>query len=263
MSRLERITLTALWIAAGLVYVALYAPVLLVVARSFFDSRGSEILGGGFGLESYRALAANQDILAALGASLIVAFAAVVVATTFAVAAAYYIKTGRRRGRTLLEATIFVPFVLPPIATGISLLVAFRDLGIENSLLTVTVGHAVVILAIIYRLTTLRLEALPDSQIEASLDLGATHAQTFLHVVLPQLRPALVTSALLAFTLSFDETLVSFFLVGTDTTVPIRLWSMLRVGFSPDVNAFAALVLAATAGMTLLAAFSLKNEIRR
>ena len=261
MSRVERAVLGLLWLVAGSVLFALYAPAILVVVRSFFDTRGNSIDWETFGLQWYRSLLSNQDILAALGNSLVVGVAAVAAATSFAVGLAYYMKTGRRRGRAFVETAIFLPFVLPPIVTGISLLIACRELGIESSLLTVTVGHTALILAIIYRMVTVRMEGLEDSQIEASLDLGANHSQTFFLVVLPQLRSVLVTSALLAFTLSFDETLVSFFLVGSDMTLPIRLWSMLRVGFSPEVNAFATVVLLATAAMTVAGALSLKNEV--
>lgn len=261
MSRTERAVLGALWLVAGLVLFALYAPAILVIVRSLFEGRGAAIDGSSFGLQSYQALLSNRDIIAALGNSLLVGIAAVAVATAGALGLAYYMKTGRRRGRAFLETTIFLPFVLPPIVTGVSLLIAFRELGVENSLLTVTVGHAALILAIVYRMVTVRMESLEDSQIEASLDLGATYLKTFLLVVLPQLRSVLVTSALLAFTLSFDETLVSFFLVGSDMTLPIRLWSMLRVGFSPEVNAFASLILLATAALTVIGALSLRNEV--
>lgn len=263
MSLIERGVLALLALVTGAVFTALYAPALLVVLRSFFAARGTAIDWSSFSLQWYASLGENEQILAALSNSLIVGIAAVLIGVTFALALAYYMKTGTRRGRRWVELVIFLPFVLPPIVTGISLLIAFRELGVGVGLATVITGHVVLILAILYRLISVRLDTLDDSQIEASLDLGADHRQTFFLVVLPQLRPALVTSALLAFTLSFDETLVSFFLVGSDMTLPIRLWSMLRVGFSPQVNAFATLILLFTALMTVIGAFSLKNDVIR
>lgn len=263
MTRWERFTLTALWLVAIAVFVALYMPALLVVFQSFFSTGGQAIDFSTFGVQWYASLAENEDILDALRTSLIVGLSAVAVAMSFALALAYYMKTGLRAGRRYVELLIFLPFVLPPIITGISLLVALRELGIASSLFTVIVGHVVLILAILYRMVSVRLDALEDSQIEASLDLGANQRQTFFYVVLPQLRSAMITSALLAFTLSFDETLVTFFLVGSDMTIPIRLWSMLRVGFSPEVNAFATLILVITATLTVLGAVSLKQEIDR
>jgi ABC-type spermidine/putrescine transport system permease subunit II len=190
-----------------------------------------------------------------------VAAASVLLALVLALGLAWYMKTGTRRGRSFVEFVIFLPFVLPGIITGISLLVAFRELGIERSLVTVTIGHTVLVLAILYRMVSVRLDSLEASQIEASLDLGATGLQTFLFVVLPQLRSAIVTGALLAFTLSFDETLVTFFLVGGDATLPIRLWAMMRVGFTPEVNALVALVLLATMTLAVLGALSLKDSM--
>ncbi len=139
------------------------------------------------------------------------------------------------------------------------LLIAFREVGLERSLVTVTIGHVVLVLAIVYRMVMIRLESLEDSQIEASLDLGANGWQTFLHVVLPQLRSALVTSGLLAFTLSFDETLVTFFLVGGDATLPIRLWAHDAGGFHPEVNALVSIVLVVQSRLP----FSARCRLRR
>ncbi|WP_119271097.1 ABC transporter permease [Taklimakanibacter deserti] len=261
MTRLERLTLIVLWCITGLIFAALYLPALLVVFQSFFDRAGRSIAFDSFGLKWYRALLDNGDILSALGTSLIVGCAAVAVSASLALLIAYYMKTGERRGRRYVEFVIFMPFVLPAIITGIALLITFRELGIESGILTVTLGHIAIILAVLYRMITVRLESLEDSQIEAALDLGANHRQAFLFVVLPQLRSALITSSLLAFTLSFDETLVTFFLSGSDMTIPIRLWSMMRVGFSPEVNAFVSLVLLVTMTTAVLSALSFRNPI--
>jgi putative spermidine/putrescine transport system permease protein/spermidine/putrescine transport system permease protein len=261
MTAPERIVIIALWLVAALVFAALYGPALVVVLASFFDLKGQAIDWSSFSLHWYAGLADNPEMLAALGHTLAVAAAAVLMALVLALGLAYYMKTGTRRGRPLVEFVIFLPFVLPGIITGISLLVAFRELGIERSLVTVTIGHTVLVLAILYRMITVRLDSLDNSQIEASLDLGATGLQTFLFVVLPQLRSAIVTGALLAFTLSFDETLVTFFLVGGDATLPIRLWAMMRVGFTPEVNALVALVLLVTMSLAVLGALSLKDSM--
>lgn len=259
----ERITITLLWAAAALVFVVLYGPASMVVLLSFFDMDRQAIDWGSFGFQWYAQLADNPQMLGALGNTLLVGACAVALATMLALGLAYYMKTGARRGRPFLEFVIFLPFVLPAIITGISLLIAFREVGLERSLVTVTIGHVVLILAIIYRMVMIRLESLEDSQIEASLDLGANGWQTFLHVVLPQLRSALVTSGLLAFTLSFDETLVTFFLVGGEPTLPIRLWAMMRVGFTPEVNALVSIVLVVTITLAVLGAMSLKETMAR
>jgi len=158
---------------------------------------------------------------------------------------------------------IFLPFVLPAIITGISLLVAFRQVGVERSLVTVTFGHIVLIMAVIYRMLMIKLDALENSQIEASLDLGASNLETFFLVVLPQLKSALITSSLLAFSLSFDETLVTFFLVGGQTTLPMRLWAMMRTGFTPEINALVSVVLCATFVFAAVGGMSLRKSFER
>jgi ABC-type spermidine/putrescine transport system permease subunit II len=263
MTRSERIVLALMWVIATAIFAALYVPAFLVVFQSFFVTGGQSIDLSTFGLQWYASLAGNEEILGALLNSLIVGIAAIAISMAVALLIAYYMKVGRRRGRRLVEVVIVLPFVLPPIITGISLLVMLRWLGVPNSLWTVLTGHAVLVLAILYRMVSVRLDAIEDSQIEASLDLGAGHLRTFFLIVLPQLRSAMITGGLLAFTMSFDETLVTFFLVGPDVTVPLRLWSMLRVGFSPEVNAFATLMLAATAALTVAAAIGMRDEFER
>ncbi|MGX8012309.1 ABC transporter permease [Mesorhizobium sp. ORM8.1] len=263
MTRLERLTVACLWVIAGLTFAVLYAPALIVILFSFFAMKNHQIDWSNVSLEWYGRLADNSQLLAALYNSIVVGICAVVSATIISLALAYYMKTGARRGRAYVEFIIFLPFVLPAIITGISLLVAFREIGLERSLITVTIGHVVLILAVVYRMVTIRLDTLENSQIEASLDLGANGLETFLYVVLPQLRSALLTSSLLAFALSFDETLVTFFLVGGETTLPMRLWAMMRTGFTPEINALVSIVLCVTLLFAALGAMSLRESIER
>jgi putative spermidine/putrescine transport system permease protein/spermidine/putrescine transport system permease protein len=263
MTAFERITVAFLWIIGAFAFVVLYAPALIVISLSFFGMKNHQIDWSDFSLKWYGKFADNSQLLDALGNSLLVGVCAVVIATVISLGLAYYMKTGARSGRAYVEFVIFLPFVLPAIITGISLLVAFREIGLERSLVTVTIGHVVLILAVIYRMVTIRLDALENSQIEASLDLGANSFETFLYVVLPQLRSALVTSSLLAFALSFDETLVTFFLVGGETTLPMRLWAMMRTGFTPEINALVSVVLCVTLLFATLGAMSLRKSIER
>ncbi|WP_088348778.1 MULTISPECIES: ABC transporter permease [Rhodomicrobium] len=262
MTRFERLTLTLLWAVAGLAFVAMYGPALLVVTLSFFRIDRQRVDWSSFSFDAYAGLAGNHDIVAALTNTLIVGFSAVTCALLIAVGLAFYMHVESRRGQRFVEFMIFLPFILPAIITGVSLLIAFREAGIERGLLTVIVGHIVIIIAIIYRMVMTRLESLERSQLEASLDLGATKMQTFRYVVVPQLASAMVTSALLAFTLSFDETLVTFFLVGGEMTLPIRLWAMVRVGFTPEINALVAVVLLMTTCLATVGALSLKRLVR-
>jgi putative spermidine/putrescine transport system permease protein/spermidine/putrescine transport system permease protein len=142
---------------------------------------------------------------------------------------------------------------VPPIVTGLSLLIFFRQIDFERSLVTVVIGHTVFVLALVYRNVLARLQTISRSLIEASLDLGANRWQTFRYVLLPQLMTAFLAAGILAFALSFDETLITLLVTGTKSTLPMWLWSMMRMGFTPDINALAAIVLAGTTLLCLLA----------
>lgn len=258
----EKTTLAILWGVTMLVFAALYGPAFLIVTLSFFDVRQRGIDWGSFSFDHYSQLGANEEIMAALGNTLLVGISAVTAALVLGLALAYYMRSAVRRGQAYVEFVLSLPFVLPAIVTGISLLMAFNELGIERGLFTIAVGHTVIVVAIIYRMAMMRLHSISLTQIEASLDLGASSIQTFWRVILPQLGSVIVTSALLSFTLSLDETLVTFFLVGGDTTLPLRLWAMMRVGFSPEVNALVSCVLLFTVALATGGAILLQRTTR-
>ena len=180
-------------------------------------------------------------------------------ATVLAVAFALYADRDRAIGRRSLELTIYLPFLLPPIVTGLSLLVACAELGVSRGVATIVLGHTVFVLAITYRLVRTRLQSLPRSLVEASADLGANSFQTFRRILLPQLVSAIVTGALLALTLSFDETLITVFLSGDQMTLPLRLWAMMRVGFTQDINALVTVVLAVSIALAVIVAVRMKT----
>ena len=187
------------------------------------------------------------------------ALVAVGAATVLAVAFALYADRDGAIGRRSLELTIYLPFLLPPIVTGLSLLVACAELGVSRGVATIVLGHTVFVLAITYRLVRTRLQSLPRSLVEASADLGANSFQTFRRILLPQLVSAIVTGALLALTLSFDETLITVFLSGNQMTLPLRLWAMMRVGFTQDINALVTVVLAVSIALAVIVAVRMKT----
>ena len=252
--KLGAVGLAVCWAVAGLVLAILYGPLLLVVVASFFPLRQGQVQWAQFSLDNYAKLMANSGILEALGNTLLVGIVAVVLATVLGTFLAFYYDRSRTRARELLQLLVFLPFLMPPIVTGLALLIWFRDLAIDRSLLTIVIGHTLLILAVVYRTVLVRLQALGPRLVEASLDLGATPAQTFRHVLLPNLGSAIAASALLAFALSFDETIVTLLVTGTTNTLPIRLWSMMRLGFTPDINALVVLVLAFTTVVCLATA---------
>ncbi|TGV88528.1 ABC transporter permease subunit, partial [Mesorhizobium sp. M2D.F.Ca.ET.145.01.1.1] len=116
------------------------------------------------------------------------------------------------------------------------------------------IGHTVFVLAIVYRTVLMRLQSMSRTLVEASYDLGASGWQTFWRVILPNLSSAMVGGAILAFALSFDETMITILVTGTQSTLPVRLWAMMRLGFSPDINALVALILMFTVLLCVLAA---------
>ncbi|QIB33082.1 ABC transporter permease [Ancylobacter pratisalsi] len=236
--------------AVGLI--ALYAPLLATAAISFFQVvrvRG-KLSFASFSLEPYVALLGNAEILSALFTSLVVATLASLLSLVLALMFAFYFVSARRSLGMAMQIMVFLPFLLPPIITGLSLLIAFREIDLGRGLVTIIIAHIVFIVPVVYRTVLVRLQLLGSSFTEASLDLGASRVQTLAYVILPQMRPALISGVLLAFAISFDETLITLFVAGSETTLPIRLWAMMRVGFVPEINALATLILLFTAAIT-------------
>jgi putative spermidine/putrescine transport system permease protein/spermidine/putrescine transport system permease protein len=244
---------TALWAVAAFVLLLLYGPLFLAIFFSFFAFRSNRVQWDSFSFAAYAKLMDNQRIIDALANTFVVGVIAVALSLVIGTLLALYHHAGRGRGRDLLQVVIYLPFLVPPIVTGLSLLIFFRQIDFERSLVTVVIGHTVFVLAVVYRNVLARLQTVSRTLVEASLDLGANRWQTFRYVLLPQLMTALLAAGILAFALSFDETLITLLVTGTKSTLPMWLWSMMRLGFTPDVNALVALVLAGTTLLCLLA----------
>jgi ABC-type spermidine/putrescine transport system permease subunit II len=253
MMRLALPVQTALWAVAAFVLLLLYGPLFLAIFFSFFTFRSNQVQWDSFSFTAYARLMDNQRIIDALANTFVVGIIAVALSLVIGTLLALYHHAGRGRGRELLQVVIYLPFLVPPIVTGLSLLIFFRQIEFERSLVTVIIGHTVFVLAVVYRNVLARLQTVSRTLVEASLDLGANRWQTFRYVLLPQLMTALLAAGILAFALSFDETLITLLVTGTKSTLPMWLWSMMRLGFTPDVNALVALVLAGTTLLCLLA----------
>ena len=262
MTRSERAVEILVGAVFCLVLIVLYAPVIVGGLFSVVPVRAGHVAWDEASLGWYGQLAGNESILSALRNTAIVGVAAVALATIVACALALYVRSEQALFRRTLQVVVYLPFLLPPIVTGLSLLVFFDDLGVPRGLVTVIVGHAVFVLSVVFRLVGVRLDALGRSTIEASADLGATWWQTLRHVLLPQMAPAIATGAILALALSFDETLITVFVSGDVTTLPLRLWAMVRVGFSPQINALVTLVLGVSFLLAALVAVRLKPKER-
>ena len=257
-SRAERLADIGLGLLTALAFAVLYAPVLISALFSVVTVDRLGIHWGTISLAPYVGLLDNQSILAAIRTTAAVGFIAVAIAAVLAVVLALYVEWEGAYLRRAIEIVVYLPFLLPPIVTGLSLLIFFSSAGVERGFATIVIGHTVFVLAVMFRLVQTRLQSLSKTLVEASADLGASQWQTLRYVLWPQLRSAVATGAILAFTLSFDETLISVFLAGDATTLPLRLWAMMRVGFSQQINALVTIVLAISILLTIVIGIRMK-----
>ncbi len=234
------------------VFAFLYLPILVLIVYSF----NGESVGGfpprGWTLHWYRMLVEDDALWSAVGNSLLVALAAMVLALAFGLPAALAIDRASFPGKALFRRLVLLPLILPGIITGLSLLILFVSAGMKLSLLTITLGHGTALISVATTEIFAGLQKMDRAQEEASLDLGATNWQTFWRVTIPNLRLAIIGAALLIFTLSMDEIAVSFFLIGRDNTLPLEIWSRLRRGITPEINAVSTIIFLFSLGMILV-----------
>lgn len=234
-----------LLLVLGLVFAFLYVPISVLVGLSFNDG-GLPTAWTGFSTRWYGELLGNTDILRAASNTLIVALISTLVATFLGTLLALGVETRRRKGRAL-EAMIFAPMIIPDIVLAIALLSFFSLIDLTMGLHTIAMSHVVFNLAFVCSVVRARLKTFDWSIVEASADLGASTFTTFRRVILPVLAPSVIAGALLAFTLSVDEFIIAFFTAGagrSSITLPMQIFSMIRFGVTPEINALATLVLA-------------------
>lgn len=229
-------------VAAGLAF--LYAPIVLLVAYSFNSSQLVTVWGG-FSLRWYRALAQDQDMLDAIWVTLRVGVLSASLATVLGLLAAVaLVRGGRFRGRIAFNGMIYAPLVLPEVILGLSLLLLFVSLKVPRGFWTVTVSHATVTLCYATVVIQARLVSFDRSLEEAAQDLGLTPLRAFLAVTLPNIAPAVAAAWMLAFTLSLDDLVIASFTSGPGaTTLPMRLYSQVRLGVNPEINAVSTLLI--------------------
>ena len=231
------------WAAIGF----LYLPILVVTAMSF-NASSNLFSWSGFSLKWYAEVFRSPEILASLGNTLVVAAAAAVLATVLGTLTAVGIHRYTKGG--LIRAIAIAPAMLPDLLLAIGLLSLFTLLNFTLGLLSVILAHTVFAMAFVTAIVLARLAQVDPSLEEASRDLGASPARTLLKVTVPQLGPAIISGGLLAFTLSLDEFVIAFFTTSpTVSTLPINIYSMVRFGVSPEINALATMLL----GLTVLA----------
>ena len=228
---------------AMLVYAFLYLPIVVLVVYSFNGSGVGGFPPSSWTFEWYRKLFADAALWDAVLNSLIVAAVAVAISLGLGLPAALALDRTQFPGKAAFRRLVLLPLILPGIITGLSLLMLFVAVGMKLSLVTIMLGHGTALISVATTELFAGLQKLDRAQEAASLDLGANHWKTFLRVTLPNLRVSLIAAGLLIFTLSLDEIAVSFFLIGRDNTLPLEIWSRLRRGITPEINAISTLIL--------------------
>jgi len=229
----------------------LYLPMVVLVVYSFNESRLVAVWAG-FSTKWYGELWRNQAFLDAAWVTLRVGFVSSTLATILGTMAAYVmVRGGRFRGRTLFSGMIFAPLVMPEVITGLSLLLFFIAIGLDRGLLTIVLAHTTFSMCYVSVVVSSRLSTFDRSLEEAALDLGCTPFDAFRSVTLPIISPAVLSGWLLAFTLSLDDLVIASFTAGpAATTLPIKIFSSVRLGVSPEINALSTiLILIVTVGV--------------
>jgi len=248
--------------AAALIFAFLYIPIGVLVAFSFQESKILSWPIEGWSLRWYAALLENNQLLQSIGNSLKVATACVLVTTLVGVPLALALRHLTGGAARLLERTILMPLIVPQLITGLALLLILNRANVQLSLLTIILGQSIVWMPLVVTQVYARLRGLEVELEQASMDLGANRFQTFIFVTLPSIRTSVIGSALLVFTLSFDELPVTFFLTGSENTLPMHIWSMLRIGITPEINAIASITVLVSVLLILLGIRILKSETR-
>jgi spermidine/putrescine transport system permease protein len=229
----------------AVVYFLLHLPILVLVIFSFNSSR--YVVWTGLSLNWYRRLLERPDILAALKASLIVGICSTIVSTILGTLIALALARHRFKGRTVFEGLLYVPIVTPEIVVGISLLILFAALKIPLGLSTITIAHIAFNISFVVVVVLARIQGMDQNLEEAAMNLGADEITTFWKITVPQLWPGILAGGLLAFTMSFDDFVITFFVSGVgSTTLPLLVYGMVRKSIEPSINAISTLILIVT-----------------
>jgi len=240
-------------IALALLLAFLYAPVAVLVVYSFNDARFGAAWEG-FTLRWYARLLDSPETVAALQNTLVVSLSATLLATLLGTLLALGLWLRRFPGRGVAQLLILLPIVAPDILLGVALLAFYVAVHLPLGRLSIVLAHVAFQISFVVLVVQGRLQSFPRTLIEAARDLGAGEAAAVRHVVLPLLRPAVLAGALLALALSIDDFLVTYFTAGAGaSTLPLRIYSMVKRGVTPDVNALSTLLLLASLAATAAA----------
>jgi spermidine/putrescine transport system permease protein len=220
----------------------IYFPMLIVVLYSFNPETVNAFPMKGFSLKWYGVMLENESLLSSLKISLLIGLFGTIVALIIGTMGALAMNKNNFKLKRFFERVVLLPITLPGILTGVAMLSFFPLLGIHISLTAVIIGHTTFLICLVLTQVYARLKRLDPYIEEAAADLGSTPWQTFWQVTLPNIKTAMIGSALLSFTLSLDEIPVTFFLIARDNTLPIEIYTMLRRGITPEVNAISTII---------------------
>ena len=244
MKKKRRISFSTVYLALGLVII--YLPIALVILYSFNESKLSSVWGG-FSLKWYRTLFADKAMFQALGNSLILGLSASLAAGVVGTLGAVGFDRVRPRSRRLIEYLTSLPLMTPEIILGMVFMAFFGMLGIPFGMGTLILSHTTFCIPYVFMLAQARLVGMDRSLAEAARDLGAGERQVFFTITLPLLLPAIVSGMLLSFAMSLDDVIISLFVTGVNVnTLPIKVYTALKTGVTPEINALCTLLLAAT-----------------
>ena len=246
------------WYAIA-IFAFLYLPIFILIIYSF---NANKVVGvwQGFSLQWYEELFTDRAIASAIKNSIWVATWSTLISTVLGTMAAFVLERYRFRGRVTFDAVLYLPIIIPDIVMALSTLLFFVMVGIALSRNTILIAHVAFNISFVAVIVRARLATMDDNLEEAAADLGASEWTAFRRVTMPLLMPGIVAGALLAFTLSLDDFVITFFVSGPgSTTLPVRVYSMIKFGVTPEVNAISTLMLL---GSTILVIISLVIQRR-
>jgi len=233
-----RLVQTITW--TGILF--LYVPILILIIYSFNESRFASQWGG-FSFKWYRIMFADRSLWMAFRNTLIIASANTIISTVLGTLAALALSRNRFKWSGVYHTVLHMPIIIPDIVQAVSLLMLFVFLNITLGLVSVVLAHVSFSISFVALVVMARLSGLDRSLEEAAMDLGANRWQTFWKVTLPNIFPGIVAGALLAFTLSIDDFVITFFTSGVgSTTLPLKIYSMIKFGITPEINAISTLL---------------------
>ena len=245
----------------GLGFAFLYIPILLLIIYSFNASKLVTVWGG-WSIKWYASLLNNEAMLDAAWVTFRVGLVSATLATILGtLAAIVLVRMNRFPGRTLFSGLTYAPLVMPEVITGLSLLLLFVALGLERGFWTVTIAHTTFTMCFAAVVIQARLVDFDKSVEEAAMDLGATPLKTFFEVTLPIIAPSVISAWLLAFTLSLDDLVIASFTTGPGaTTLPIKIYSQVRLGVTPEINAISTIMIGVVTLGVLAASYMTKRQ---